>query len=192
MHGGKSLSGLASPRLSSGRYSRVLPRRLLSTFHQSLRDPALLELRQEIAVVQARALDLIKRVDSGESGHLWKLLQQTWAEVEAAQRRGDTGAQAAALLELGLLIRRGAADYEAWEDACKQIDRKQRLVESERRRMVELQQVVAVDQVMVLVAALTEAVKRHVSDRATLGAISADFSKLLEQNTGSNGQQGHE
>ena len=192
MHGGKSLSGLASPRLSSGRYSRVLPRRLLSTFHQSLRDPALLELRQEIAVVQARALDLIKRVDSGESGHLWKLLQQTWAEVEAAQRRGDTGAQDAALLELGLLIRRGAADYEAWEDACKQIDRKRCLVESERRRLVELHQMIRVDELLTLMAALTESIKRHVSDRATLGAISADFSKLLEQNTGSNGQQGHE
>ncbi|HLB76051.1 MAG TPA: hypothetical protein VJO72_03370, partial [Candidatus Dormibacteraeota bacterium] len=130
----------------------MLPRRLLSTFHQSLRDPALLELRQEIAVVQARALDLIKRVDSGESGQLWKRLQATWDEVEAAQRAKDMAGLETALTELGQLIRRGAADYAAWEDACRQIDRKQRLVESERRRLVELHQMIRVDELLTLMA----------------------------------------
>ena len=152
---------------------------MLADFRRALKDPALLELRGEIALVHARAVDLIKRVDSGESGHLWKLLLSAWDDVETAKATQDGARMAEALTATGQLIRRGTADYAAWEDACKQIDRKQRLVESERKRMVELQQVMTLDQAMLLVNAITEAVRLHVSNQQERSAIQTTVTKLL-------------
>ena len=90
MHGSKSPKGPASPTWKDGRHSRVLPRRLLAAAEASLRDPNKLALEDELALIDARVNDILKRVDSGESGQLWRELRQTWRVYETARRAGDT------------------------------------------------------------------------------------------------------
>jgi predicted AAA+ superfamily ATPase len=52
---------------------------------------------------------------------------------------------AESLSALAALIQQGTDDYHAWEEASRQIDRTQRLVESERKRAVELHQLITMD-----------------------------------------------
>ena len=175
-HGGKTPQGIASPHFRTGRYSQHLPARLLTEYEDTKHDPNLLELNDEIALVHSRAVDLIKRVDMGESGHLWRTLQKTYDDLTQATTSAD---QLLAMQELGQLIRRGAADYAMWEDIGKQVDRKQRLVESQRNRAQELQQSMPLDQLNFILGALLTAIVKYVADRDTRAAIQAEFNRVL-------------
>ena len=61
------------------------------------------------------------------------------------------------------------------------VEQRRKLVESERRRLVELQQTITVERALVLVGAIAGIIKAHVKDRAMLAAISADLERLVQQ-----------
>lgn len=179
IHGGNSLKGLASPSLVNGRHSRYLPGRLLERYHEALTDGDLLALREEIAVLDARLTDVLGRVDTGESGEVWAALREQFAEYELAQNSRDHLAQVCAFNAIKLLIERGLQDYAAWSDVRSLIEQRRKMVESEHKRLVAMQQTITAEQAMVLLAAVVDTVKRHVTDRNALAAISADISKLV-------------
>lgn len=179
MHGGKSPVGMAVNTFKDGRYSKYLPTRLNERYQEARTDPDLLALREDIALVDSRLSDLLKRVDTGESGGIWQQLQQAFAEFGKARGKGDVPGMTARLGEVEALITRGLADYAAWEDVGKTLDRRQKLVESERKRLVEMQQVITTTQAMILLAAVVETVKRNVTDKRALAAISADLARLV-------------
>lgn len=179
MHGGKSLAGIASPSLKTGRYSKYLPDRLMERYQSALTDGDLLAMSEEIALVDARLADLLARVDTGESGAAWSGIAEAAGEIRKAMRTGDNIKTYAALMELELLVEQGAGDYAAWGELQSLIQQRRALVESERKRLVEMQQTMTVNQAMTLVTALLESVRTHVTDRDALSAISTDISLLL-------------
>lgn len=183
LHGGKSLGGQASPQFKTGRYSRVLPARLATRYQEALSDGALLELREEISLVDTRLSDLISRVESGESGEVWRLLRTAYAEFSKARSAGKIPEMTQALATIEALILRGLADHAAWQDISQSLEQRRKLVESERKRLVEMQQMISTEQAMILLAAIVDTVRRHVSDRSALSAISADITKLITLET---------
>jgi hypothetical protein len=177
-HGGRSLAGIAHPNYKDGRASRyMLPLRMRDDYQTALSDPKLLDLKPEIALVHARAQDLMNRVDSGESGNLWRLLRKAYADLVKAK---DGEEQLAAVAEIGKLITRGAADYAAWAETMREIDRKQRLVESTRKRAMELHQMVTLDQLKPWLFDTIDFVRRYITDRAQL----SEFQRILETRFG--------
>lgn len=179
VHGGMTPSGLASPHYKTGRYSKSLPARLAGHYAEAQSDAALLELRDEVALTDARLADLLGRVDTGESGALWQALQALRLDVIACKRAGDTVGQAKALNALLEMIGQGHADYRAWGEIGAVLDQRRRLVESERKRLVEMQQTLTVEKAMLLVGAIGGIIKAHVQDRHVLSAISNDIQALV-------------
>lgn len=179
LHGGKSLGGMAAPALKHGRYSKYLPERMLDHYHQAAEDATLLELRADIALVDTRLADVLRRVDTGESGKLWTRAAETFENFRGA---GQNVEQARLALEqLGELLRRGQGDWAAWEEVSRLLEQRRRMVESERRYLVEQNQMISRDQAMLLIGALTTVIREHVTDRDTLTAISSDFNRLLNR-----------
>lgn len=178
MHGGTAPTGLASAQLKTGRYSKHLPTRLLATFEASQSDGELLALRDEVALIDARLTDLLKRVDTGESGAAWRSLRQAYRDYETAMAKADVVAMKDHLATVGLLIKSGVADEAAWSDIRVTLEQRRKLVESERKRLVEMQQMVSAEQAMLMVRALVAAVREHVRDPAILRAISDDLARL--------------
>ncbi len=178
-HGGKSLGGLASPTFKHGRYSRVLPARLAARYDEATTDPALLELRADVALLDARLADVLSRVDTGESGALWTTLQNHRRDVLAAKRVGDSVAQAVALNALLETVGQGHADYRAWQEIGALLEQRRKLVESERKRLVEMQQTLTVERAMLLIGAISGVIKAHVHDRTTLAAIGRDIESII-------------
>lgn len=189
-HGGLAPSGIANPNFRHGRYSK-LPVRLLPSFNQSMRDPELLSLRHEISALDSRIEELVTKLDTGESGKTWRKLQSEfdiYDESMAKARFADDknkaeilSRAAQALDNIRQLVRFGLADYANWDElrSC-QRDRKN-LVESERKRLVEMQQMIDSEQVMALVTALALAVKKHVSDDGILRKVNAEFTDILHR-----------
>jgi hypothetical protein len=181
MHGGKSLAGPASRTFTTGRHSKYLPARLIARYQAMVQDAELLALRDEIALVDARIADVLQRVESGESSRIWRELAAVEREGAAALRRGEGAAAAGALARLRALIAGGNGDWAAWADVLALIRERTVLVETERRRLVQAQHLIAVEDAMAVMGLLIDAVRRHVRDDDTLRAISVENARLVGQ-----------
>lgn len=181
VHGGLTPSGVASPNFKHGRYSRHLPSRLTSRYQESLTDENLLELREEIALTDARLSDLLARVDTGEAGRKWQRLRELKAKAATAPNKTKRQAYYA---EIFALID-DESDYAAWDEVNRLIAQRRRLAESERKRIMDAQQYLTAQQAMTLIAAMLSIIKEHVSDRDTLRAISRGVDALITEDAGS-------
>jgi hypothetical protein len=189
MHGGRTLMGLAAPRLKTGRYSKFLPTRLAADYERAAHDPELRALRHELAVVDARINDLLGRVDTGEAGRLWHHARAAWQTFKRAQAEGRPPLQTHAALELDGLLEQGVGDYAAWHEVIQLIEQRRKLVESEAKRLVAMQEMMTKEQAMLLLGTLVAIVKRHITDRETLQKISLDLSALVSNRLGK-GEEG--
>lgn len=178
VHGGATPKGIASPHYKHGRQSKYapsLPPRMREHYENAINDPQLLEQHKEIGLVEARLIDLLKRVDTGESGAIWQALKTARMDLLVAQRGNSTIDQTKAINRILMLIDRGHTDYRAWQEVGNILEQRRKLVESERKRLIELRTVVSSEQAMGLVSALLFSVKEHITDRKILSAIQNDF-----------------
>jgi hypothetical protein len=190
MHNGKAARGVAASQYKTGRYSKYLPARMLPRYLESQDDPELLNLRWEVALIDSRIADLLTRVDSGEAGNMWAQLDTIRRHFEEAQLKGNRVRSAAAVKEVMSLIAQGAADFAAWDQITDLIERRRRLVESERKRLVEMHQVVKLDNAMTLIHQLSQSVRGHVvancegrTARVILAGVQADITRAIGADT---------
>lgn len=179
-HGGASPAGIASPNLTTGEHSRyltVLSGKMRERFEQVQKNPDLLSLSPDIYMLDARMEEVVARSGQGESGKLWRQAKQAFDEFATAQAAKDREGSIVALTKLGSYLRAGLADYQAWDEVKDLWRHRARLVESERKRLIESQQMMTIDVMLVLATALTSAVKRHVTNPDTLSAIQRDVDR---------------
>ena len=173
-HGGATPRGLASPHFQHGRYSKAIPP-LARRIEEAADDPDYLELRQDIALLDARLGEVLEKVDAGEHGSLWTRVVR---RRDAYRRARGTGAEAAAWAALDAAIETGADDWQAWDAVLDLLERRSRLVATELKRIRAEQTHLNVNEAMTLVTRMCEAVKRHVHDDATLSAVAREFEAL--------------
>lgn len=178
MHGGKTPIGFANPNTKTAKYSRDLATRLASRYEEARKDAELLTLHEEVALTDARIFDLLAKVDTGESGAKWKLLRKVYNELIDAITSGDSTLLMATVRKIGTILDEGIHDVDLWVEVFATVEQRRKLVESERKRLDQMEQLVTVSEMMVLASALLSSVQSHVSDRRTLAAISADFNRL--------------
>lgn len=175
MHGGKSLSGIAAPAFKHGRYSKHLPARMAERYQASLDDPDALNLRQDVALVDARLNDLLSQVDTGESGRRWGLLKDA---ADAYQDASTPDDQKTALRRMLGLIQAGFSDHLAWQDIGQALEQRRKLVDTEAKRLNQNRLTISVERGLVLMGAMVQIVRNHVKDPHVLGAIADEFEQL--------------
>lgn len=180
-HGGSTPRGFALPQTKTGRHSKDLPTRLAGQYLASRNDPDLLNLSDEIALTDAFIEDARRGLDHGESGRLFTELKASGDALTAAQRAKDGDGVSQAIGEIGTLIRHGVAAYAARNEAADLIERRRKLVDSEGKRRVAMQDTITSERAMLLISVLLESVVKHVSDPAALARITADFGALTSR-----------
>lgn len=178
-HGGKTRQGVSSGTWKDGTHSKYLPKRMLDDYQASLDDPNKLALDNEIALIDSRLKDLLRRVDVGESAHAWKQLRETVREYDAARLAGDATGTALAVNTLMDQVRKGGGDIAAWNEIMGLVERRRRLVESERKRLVQAQQLIASAEVLGLLHVIALAVKQHVRDPKAVAAVTAEIARVI-------------
>lgn len=181
IHGGKSLGGIASPQMRHGRYSKYLPSRLSGQYEAAKSDPALLELREDIALIDSRLSDLLQRVETGESGQVWKELGEAYRDLQDAMHAKNTVKTGEALQLIYALIVRGNDDYRAWTEIHEVIEQRRRLVESERKRIVESNSMISAENAMLMISALVDIIRRNINDKTILAKISSEVNLLVSR-----------
>ncbi len=184
VHGGKSPVGMASASFKTGRHSKYLPQRLMARYAEAVEDATLIELRDEVALTDARLSEVLAGVDTGESGALWAKLKVAFRRYQDALRDPTKMIQAPLYLdECGELIQQGLSDAYAWAEISTLIEQRRKLVESEAKRLKDLNQNITAEKAMVLISALSGAVKRHVTDPDQLRAVARELAQLVNRDT---------
>jgi len=153
---------------------------MLADYQAAATDPKLMELRGDIATVDARIIDLLKRVDTGEAGSIWIELQSAWVRLARAQAKADADTYKIAFDDVARLVNKGGEDTAAWTEIFAMIDRRRKLVVSESRRLETMHQMLSIEQAMLLLANVVDIIKRHVPDRQALNRIAIDVQRLGE------------
>lgn len=179
LHGGKSPGGIASATFKTGLYSRYLPTRLKGAYEEGLANPKLLELKEQVALVDARIVEQLQRLNTGEHDAAWKLLKETFTVLKTSYLNGDADKVPGAIRAMEQIISDGEKDVEAWAGIYESVDLRRRLAESERKALVQSEQMMAVSEVMLMVGAILAGVKEHVKDRQALAAINGHVAKII-------------
>lgn len=183
LHGGRSLRGIASPRFVHGRYSRDIPTNMISRYKQSMQDGDLLILRQEISLMDARVSLLLKQLGSNESGENWENLKKTFDDLVDAVKNQNRDRMRNKLNAMKEIIDTGAGDNAIWKEINITIDQRRKLVADERKRLVDAQQMITIEQAMIFVSAVMDSVRTNVKDRTALAAITNDLTRLMARET---------
>lgn len=186
LHGGATLRGVESGTFKTGEHSRVmdaLPERMRSAYEASLRDPALLDLKGSVALIDARLIDLLNRVDTKESGQAWQAVETAFADLVSAIRKDDKRGQSAALSELDQMIRVGKGDSESWTEITRLLDDRRKHVETQTRLEVAGDRAVPVGELMTMMGAFLNLVQTVVSSAEEKRRISDGIERLIAPRT---------
>lgn len=165
MHGGASLQpGPDHPRFKTGIYSAHLPSRLIETYEAGLADPERASLDENISLVRAIIIDLLKRLYGGESGGRMKAIRKAFGTYRRALSSGAPIEVVANYMnELETMVNRGWAEFAALEELGRQIDRHARLVTAETKRQQTNAEMMAVSQVVLLFVAFTNGLRSDIA-----------------------------
>ena len=194
-HGGKTPRGVGSPHWKHGRYAKYLPTGLHERYDAALKDPEILALDDEIALLRTRSMLLVEKIASlPDSGSTWRNLNKQLTNFERAQRaaqRAPEGEQrekklsdaAQSLEDLRMIIRRGVAEWAAWGEVITLTEHIRRLIDSEQRRRVEGQHILYVEDVMALFDYMVNQINETVSnpkEKARLSESLYRFSRRMD------------
>lgn len=158
-HGGKTPKGIAHPNLTDGANSEYIPKPLLATYERAMRDPDLLALNKEIALLKARRDQLLTRVDSGETGKNWGAMRDQLKEVDqasklsaAAKTKKEKDAATKKFKEsiyvMDTLVTRGQNDYAAWAEIGDVLETIRKLSETEAKRRERMRAIIPIEQAL--------------------------------------------
>ena len=167
-----------------GRYSKRLPERLAGKYEEAARDPELLALRDEIALIDARIGELLERIDTGESETAWFKLSRKYADMMEAKSKDDVIGFGASLREIGDIIKAGDHDYYIWHEIEAALEQRRKLTESERKRLVDMQQMITSERAVLLIARIADIIRTHVQDQRTRAIISTELRTLVDIRSG--------
>jgi len=196
-HNGSAASGIAAPNYKHGKYVSNLPKRYLSNFRAAQDNPDYLKLQDDIHLVDARLMELTGSIDEKSSSLIFDKLSAEVSKMEMAQAavvrsqnitdketRERMRAKANAdyidsVSELSRLIKRGAKEWYIWHDITDLIEKRRRLVETERKLLVDMQNLIRIEDTFVRFDILMESIRRNVPDRDTRAAIQSDYNAAV-------------
>jgi hypothetical protein len=154
--------------------SRALPKRLMEKYEEACRDPELLSSRSDVAMLEARLLELTERLSEGESGQLWRDLK------EAVERFDDQSLDRDTTVELvKSLVAKGCADEEIWRQLHDVIEQKTKVSAHEWKRLVDMRQVITAEKAVAWAQQVIESVLRHVPEDARRKKIAREIQGLM-------------
>ncbi len=183
-HGGRSPIASGSPHFKDGsrsKYRAIFAGDAMEHYERAKDDPRYLEMREEMAVLDTLFVEELKAARVGEGTALWEELGRAWALFEAVDPTKNASTAGRALRKVGEIIGEGASRIAAQREALEILERKRKLSETERRRIVDAERMITEAQAMSFVAVLGGIIRTHVTDRETLAAIHSDIAKLVHE-----------
>jgi hypothetical protein len=167
MHGGKSLAGEASPTFINGDHSDFMPERMRRVYQEALRNPELVGLRREIALMDALLIENLQSLDPtpGDHSDFWEaaLEQIKWARQ--AYKSENFGTLERSLDELEALADRRRLHFAAEKEIREKVEQRRKLVETEQKIALQGERAITAEELMVFMGGVVDLIKRVVDDK---------------------------
>lgn len=180
-HGGRTPRGFNLPQTRHGFYSRNLPPHLRTTYQKSLTDPRRVELREFIALVDARLAQLLQEYNLIDEENRMDKARIQFQRMKNAWTNGDRANLRSAMIELDRLIRFGVRDYQIWKEIVKMLERRSKLSMSQLKWEIDSGQMIPADQAITLFTAVGHVIKDNITDPKILEEISEGIYGLIDQ-----------
>lgn len=151
-HGGNKVAA-GNGRLSSGRlkvYGESLSGRLQEMYVESITDVDYLSVAPEIAALATRNAQLMSEIGDTDYMVITTGLNQALAHIEKGIVEGKPSEVEHGAAEIRHYLNSAVDDYRRWDEIGKLSSRLGRLTESERKRIVEAQQTITVQEMYML------------------------------------------
>lgn len=184
-HGGKNPSGFQNAMFKTGRKSKNLPTHLGEIYNEMLNNEDMLSLRSEVALIDTRLTEVIDELNTETGLVLWKKLKLMKSAYERHVRTRHQARAQEKLDEIFQIIETGADEFRKWNMILELIDHRRKTVESERKRLVENQEMMTAKEAMVMISAIHDVIKKNVDDPAVKRKIAHELAYLFDQPTAS-------
>jgi len=101
-----------------------------------------------------------------------------------AKSKDDVIGFGASLREIGDIIKAGDHDYYIWHEIEAALEQRRKLTESERKRLVDMQQMITSERAVLLIARIADIIRTHVQDQRTRAIISTELRTLVDIRSG--------
>ena len=174
--------------MAGGRFSKSIPVRMQAAYDESRESRAAANLMDDVNLLNARMVDLLERVDRGESGELWGSLVAACNELTDARYRLSFATTPQAQDKLtaqieGLISRicgiakAGQDDYKAWSEVLRVHEVKAKAIVVEGDRLVKAGQMITLDQLAMMFGKVMGIITRNVN-QVQLTAIAGEMKAL--------------
>lgn len=189
-HGGKRLLGPMNPSFKHGRYSQYLPAHLQDDYKAAVTDTELLDLTANVGLVDVRLQDLLRKLADGESLESWSSLGNLLGPLQQAIIDRN-GTRATALMNQVLAAWQAVYDDSVvWKEIIDVTEARRKLVESERKRLIDMDLVITADRAYMLVAFLQDIIMRHITDEGVKASIAYEIRRVLADGAGEQSRPG--
>lgn len=179
MHGGVSGTiGTANPGFKTGRHSKYLPSQLDALYREALSNPELVEMSDHIALLEARIQEVLGLASDGDPVPQWADLLEVFGELTTTILGGKQDEVIGSLERMQRLLDAGAKWDTTWGQITHLMESLRKLTDTEIKRKKELNQMVPVERVVILMAAMGTAVKRNVKDPEQVAAVYRELALL--------------
>ena len=177
LHGGKTQSGSASANYKHGKYSQALPAGDLSGYKHAWQNPRILELTDEIALVDLHICNILaSSKDRPRSGGVHDILRSIDAIMHDLQGDDVEISDAiSAIASIGEMLRAAIDETEAWQEIGDFIERRRKLVDTERRQAELLSEFVHKLQLAEYLRRIMDVSKDVITDRGQLDRLLDGF-----------------
>jgi hypothetical protein len=157
MHGGAERQGLDHPNTKTGEQFRhglfgdVLPPSLSQWYERAMMDPGIYDLTNNIAILSGRERELLSEQGRAD----WEKVEQLTEDLFDAMRKKDMVALPEILVELQKVAKHGRETKDRWKEIREIGENKRRLIETHRKRQLDMKMVVSADQLRALLRAFT-------------------------------------
>jgi len=145
-------------------------------YNASLSDPDILSLNPEIALVTSRIVENVALLKADVDPHAFA---DATDSLIAGMKASDQDQIREALNRLHDLRTGVYDDDRTWNRILKLIERRRKLVDSQRRRAAEAMLSMPREHALRIVGALIDACRRNIRDSATVRAITAELRLVL-------------
>jgi hypothetical protein len=183
-HGGKTPCGMASPHWKGGKYSKYVPKGLKNSYERALSDAELLSLRDDIALLESRQVEILETISKANEGApQWEDVARTVDRVCLAVASGNEKSRTVSLQDLVKIVREGVKSQgtvqRGWEELRETLQDKIKATSAEAKRLDEMNQTMTKQEALNLMGLVISAVRDNVSDSQVLGRIQERLNSVL-------------
>lgn len=175
-----TLRGKAAQEWRAGHYAERMPDNLRYVFSKAAESDALISMKYQMALIDAREVQLLERLGTDESSKAWLKLRALADEMKVHIENEDSTQQAKVLWSLLNTIETGSGDEVIWTEIRENAEFRRKLSESERKHVESERAQMSMEQIGQIAAFFGNLLKRYVTDQQRLLAAATELQRYFD------------